>query len=150
MPGRLIQEIRCPQSSINPSHCRENLSWKVQFCTSFFLSSFPSGITQKVYNVYEWSAHQTTPLLSEIIFFLVRPACELRSTSYGAENMSQTFFYMPFWPYLHTQLITKGHVRRYLFTGLELYARYDRQVMDPNTHRNLFGVTFCAYLHVHS
>ena len=44
----------------------------------FLLSSLPSSITQKVYEVYEWSTHQMNALLSEIFLFLVRPACQLR------------------------------------------------------------------------
>ena len=44
----------------------------VLFLLSFsFLSSFPSHITQKVYDIYERSAHQMTVLLPEIILFLV-------------------------------------------------------------------------------
>ena len=30
------------------------------------------------------------------------------------------------------------YYRRDLFSGLELYARYDRQLMNPNRYRNLF------------
>ena len=46
--------------------------------------------------------------------------------------------------YTHAHSITKGRIRkfylsseqRYLFSRLELYARYDRRVMCPNTNRN--------------
>ena len=64
--------------------------------SSFFLSSFPSHKTQKVYGIYEQSAHQTTALLSEILLFLVRAACELRSMSYGYKHISRVLSYMPF------------------------------------------------------
>ena len=34
---------------------------------------------------------------------------------------------------------------RYLFSGLELYARYNQKVMDPNMHCNLFPIPhLCA------
>ena len=51
----------------------------------FVLSSFPSSITQKVYGMYEQSAHQMNTLLSKIFLFLVRAACELR-LSYGPKH----------------------------------------------------------------
>ena len=55
-----------------------------------------------------------------------------------------------FCAYLHTQLESKRsykdalpikqllYYQRYLFTGLEMYARYNWQTVDPNTHRYLF------------
>ena len=55
-------------------------------------SSFLSCITQKVYGIYERSALQTTALLSDIIYFLVRVTCELRSGSYSSKHTSRTLF----------------------------------------------------------
>ena len=72
--------------------------------SSFFLSSFPSCITQKVYGTYKRSICQTTALLSEIFLFLVRAACELKSMSYCPKHASQWLSYMPFCAYLHVQL----------------------------------------------
>ena len=37
-------------------------------------------------------------------------------------------------------------LRRYLFSGLELYARYNRCVMDPNTYHNLFPIRHLCVL----
>ena len=66
--------------------------WKVRFvlvllssscssCSSL-LSFFSSCITQKLYGVYKWSAHQMTALLSEMFLLWFRAACELRWASY--------------------------------------------------------------------
>ena len=55
--------------------------------------------------VYEQSAHQTTALLPEIIFFFVKAACELRLASYSSKHMSQTLFYTPLCVYLWAQLV---------------------------------------------
>ena len=40
------------------------------------------------------------------------------------------------------------YYRRYIFSWLELYVRYDQRVMDPNTHHNHSDTTFRAYLHL--
>ena len=41
------------------------------------------------------------------------------------------------------------YYRRYLFTGLEMYARYDRWIMDPNMHRNHFLIqNFVCTTHI--
>ena len=37
----------------------------------------------------------------------------------------------------------------YLFSWLELYARYDGQVMDLNTHRNLFSIGHFMHAYIH-
>ena len=35
------------------------------------------------------------------------------------------------------------YYRRYLFSCVEQYVRYDRRVMDPNTDRNHFSIRHC-------
>ena len=47
---------------------------------------------------------ETTALLSEMVIYLVRDACELRSVSYGSKHVSQSLFDTPFCMYLHSQL----------------------------------------------
>ena len=59
------------------------------FC--FLLSSFCSSLTEKLYSVYERSAHQMIALLSEVILFLARAACKLRSVSYGSKHVVDSF-----------------------------------------------------------
>ena len=61
-------------------------------------------LNSKVYKMYELSAHQTNALLSDIILFLVRAACELRSAYYEAKRTLHTHFYKPFCLHLHAQL----------------------------------------------
>ena len=79
----------------------------------FFPPSFPSCITEKVYDTYEHSTDQTNPLLSEIFLFLVRTACELRSTNSGPKHASRWLFYMPFLcNYTHNSK-TKGGIRTF-------------------------------------
>ena len=118
----------------------------------FFLLSFPTHITQTLCGVYGWSAHQMTALLSEMCLFWVRGACELRSASYGLKHASRFLCDTPFCAYIHTQLKNWRsytckdilpidwllYSQRYLFCDLQLYVRFDRQVMPPNTHHNLF------------
>ena len=54
-------------------------TWKFPFCSFFFLfSSFPSRITQKVYNIYERSAHRTNALLLYSIAACVLSLCPFR------------------------------------------------------------------------
>ena len=48
------------------------------FFVPFFLLSFPSRTTQKVYSIYERSAHRKIALLLEILLFCVGVECELR------------------------------------------------------------------------
>ena len=68
-------------------------------------SFFPSRITQKLYNVYEQSAHQMSALLSEFLLFLVRATCELRSPSYASKtHIVISFQYICQFEYLNTQL----------------------------------------------
>ena len=70
-----------------------------------------------------------------------------------AQNMCHSGF--PIHHFVHNYMhnsITKGwykdilpieqllYYRRYLFCWLELYARFDRQVTNPNTHRNHFRI----------
>ena len=127
----------------------------------FFLSSIPSHITQKAYGVYKQFTQRTTALLSEIFLFLVRGACEPRSASYSPKHTSWSLSDTSFCAHLHAQLENSRwyedvrrierllYYWRYLFTGLELYVRYDRWVMDPNTHRNHFPIRLlCVLIHV--
>ena len=74
---------------------REDFYLVLSFFLSFLLL-FPYTYTcnSKVYDLYEQSSHQTTALLSEMILFLIRAACELRLASYGSKRMSQTLFYV--------------------------------------------------------
>ena len=95
----------------------------------------------KPYGVYERSAHQMTLLLLEILLFLVRAAYKLRSVSYASKHALWLLSNMPYCAYLHAQLEKERsykiilpikqllYYRRYLFSGLELYVRYDRRVM---------------------
>ena len=88
------------------------LSFLFSFLLSFFfsllLSSFFLSIKHvKLYGVYEQSAHQMNARLSEI-FFLVRDACELRSTSYGPKHTSQGLSCM------YTILCVITHRTRYI------------------------------------
>ena len=98
-------------------------------------------------------------VLSEIFLFLVRAASELRAASYGFKHALWSSSYAPFCAYLHTQLENWRLYKdvlpikwllydwRYLFSGSELYLRYNRQVMDPNTHCNLFPIWhFCILI----
>ena len=73
-------------------------------------SSFPSHITQEVYGIYEQSPHQMTAPLSDIFLFLVRAACELRTTSY-APNMHCSSFHIHHFVcnYMHN-LKTEGRI----------------------------------------
>ena len=83
-------------------------------------------------------------------FFLVRAACMLRLMSYASKHTLLSLFDTPYCAYLHTQLKNYRsyknalpieqllYYRRYLFSGLELYERYDWRVIDPNTHCNHF------------
>ena len=57
----------------------------------FVLLSFPSRIPHKLDSIYERSACQTTPLLSEIFLFLVRAACKLRLASNGPKHTCGLF-----------------------------------------------------------
>ena len=142
------------QNSTNPFHNRESWTWKFRFCfSSFFLCSFSSCIIQRRYGIYQQSAHQTTDHLWEIFLFLVRGACELRLASYGSKHMTQTCSYISFCAYSCTytdSLKTKGHIRplyllNCLMSWLDLYARYNQQVMAPNTHCSLFLIScLCA------
>ena len=124
------------------------------FAFLFFLLLLSLTHNYKVYGVYERSAHQTTaqrffsrdPLSSRGQRFScpsLEHACKLRSASFGSKHGSQTLSYTPFCAYL-TRTNRKLKV---MYSGLELYARYDRRVVDPNTHRNLsrirhFGRTY--------
>ena len=75
---------------------RENLDFVL---LSFLFHSFSLHIAQQlhVYGtacVYERSAWQTTTLLSEIFFFLVRAACKLRWVNmHVSKRMPQFFLY---------------------------------------------------------
>ena len=71
------------QSFVNPSHRRENWTQGFQFCSSSFFSLTHNT---KLYAIYEQSAHQTTLLLSKTFLFLVRAACELRSSICNFEH----------------------------------------------------------------
>ena len=76
-------------------------------------------------------------------------------------NTGCGLFCMPFCVYLHTQLenvrLYKDalpnewmlYYRRDLFSELELYVRYDRQVMDPNPHLNFFR-TYTTFVHAYT
>ena len=72
------------------------------FLSFFFLSH----ITQKLYGIYDRSAHQTTAPLSEIFLFLqlVRAVCQLRSKSYGSKMCCSLF---PMFHFVHTVIHSK-------------------------------------------
>ena len=133
-------------------YSRENRTQKFQLCSSsFFLLSFLSSVTQKLYSVCKRSTRQTNAVLSEIFLFLVRAACALRSTSYG-QNTCCGF---PVRHFVHNythNLKTKGATCITMFylsndystigdiysLDLELYTRYVRGVVSPNPECNSF------------
>ena len=82
-----------PQSSINSSHSWENWTWKCRFCFcsgSFFLfSSLLSLLHNSKTMRHIWAIYTQNTLLSEILLFFVRAACELRLSSYGSKHMLQ-------------------------------------------------------------
>ena len=72
---------------------------------SFFLSFFSFMHNSKtVWDIYEQLAHQKTALLSDIVLFWVRAACELRSASYGSKHTSRFLSGTQFCAYIHAQL----------------------------------------------
>ena len=117
--------------------------------------------TQK-YTAYTNDPHIKQLSYYQTFLFLVRAACELRSVSYGFKHVSRTLLYMPFCTYLHEQVENLRlyndavpdkrllYYRRFLFSGLELYARYNRRLMDPDMHRNLFMIRHFVPTYTHN
>ena len=155
-----------PQSPMISPPSQENQMQTFRFCSSFFffvlLSSCSSSITQKVYNVHERFTHQMNALLSEIFLFLVRVACELRSLSYNPKQASRWLFCTPFCAYLHAKLDNSRwcedvlcierllKCQRYLFSLLELYARYNQQVRNPITECRHFSIHEFVRTYIHN
>ena len=75
-----------------------------------------------------------TALLSEIFVFLDSAASELRSASYASKHVSWTLSCAPFCATCTTTLLLSNDCStvRIILSGLELYVRYDWQVMEPN------------------
>ena len=74
--------------TVEKSEC-ENFTFVPLFTfPPFLLPFFPSCITQKVYGIYEQSAHLTTALLSQLLLFLVRATFKLKWASYGSKYAS--------------------------------------------------------------
>ena len=125
----------------------------------FFLSR-SSSITQKVYSVYGWSTHQMNVLLSEIFLFLVRAACEPRSTRYGPKRVAVAFLYAILCVIMYTtrKLQAVKDVFTYLTIALlsEIPIPLVRAVCEiqlasyESKHgmQLLFVTTFRAYLHL--
>ena len=91
----------------------ENFDFVRLLLSSFFFF-FPSCRTQKVYDVYERSVHQTTALIPESILFLVRATCERRSVSYAPNYTSPTLFSICMHHFVRTYTHnskTKGRIR---------------------------------------
>ena len=95
-------------------------------------------------------------------FFLVRATCKIRSVSYGSKHTSQSLSDMSFWPYLHAQLENYKsytdalrierllYCQRYLFSGLNLCARYDLWVINLNTHHCFFPIRRFVHTYTHN
>ena len=129
----------------------------------FFLSSsFPPSIAQQVYIWHIWTIFTPNDCTTtRDDSFLIRAACKLRSASYGSKHVTDSFLYAILGiltgktrnvkviyersTYQMTALLSDM-----LFTWLELYARYDRQVMDPNTHCNLFLIQNFTSTYTHN
>ena len=90
----------------------------------------------------------------QIFLFLVRAACELRSTSYVQKRVGVAFPYAILYVIIHTiNSKTKGGIRTFNLSNicstikdiyslnlLKQYARYARRVMNPNVKRNYFSI----------
>ena len=113
--------------------------WKLWFCSSsFFLPfflSFPSSITQKLCNVYEWSAHA-----SKERWVMTQTRCVV------------CYLYAILCRNMHTILPIEPilYYRRDLFPGLELYVKYEWRVMDSNMHPNHFPIRCFVYTYTHN
>ena len=97
----------------------------------FFLSSFPSRITQKVRGIYERSAHQMNAHYyqrSSSSWLELHAACELRLTSYGPKHTLRWLSYAPFCAQLHTQLQIKGCINSCTNVHVERTKRRPRIV----------------------
>ena len=94
-----------------------------------------------------------TALLSEIFLFFITAACELTDELWPQTHITVVFLYVILCIIIHTTRNLRGPIYRdilpiewllyywrYLLSQLELYARYDQQVMDPNTHCNHFPI----------
>ena len=130
------------------------------FFLSFFLSFFPSCITQKVYWVYEQSTHHTTALLLGIFLFLVKVACELRSTSYGPKYANRGGS-TSFCAYIITRTTRKLKIvyGRFTYRTIALLSETSILVVravceirsasygSKHALQPLSNMTFCEYLH---
>ena len=83
--------------------------------------------------------------------------------SYGPKRKLRWLPCSPFCAYLHAQfnMKSKGHIRTFdlsndcstigdLFSLSELYVRYDRRVMDPNTHQNYLVIRLFVRTYTHN
>ena len=82
----------------------------------FSISSFPSHITQKLYVVYELSAHQMTAPLSEV--FLSGP--KLHASYMSTQKLQATVYK----DVLHVHIERLLYYQRCLICGLESYTRF--------------------------
>ena len=67
--------------------------WKVRFCSSIFIPSVSSHITQKLCGIHKQSAFQTTNVLSGIFLFSVIATSQLWSMSYASKYTLQSLQY---------------------------------------------------------
>ena len=111
----------------------------------FFFFFFSIKHIQMIHTPNQCSTIRYLPFLGQSC---MQAACKL----HGPKHASWWLTYTPFCVELHAQLYNYRWYKdvlpierllsywRYLFSLLELYARYDWRVMNPNTKRNHFSI----------
>ena len=106
----------------------------------------------------------TLSVLSEMFFFWLRAACELRLVSYSSTPIVVSFWhiilcvltcitwklYRAYMDVLHVHIKQLLYYQGYFFSGLELHASYIWWVMAPNIHHGLFPISHIVHTYLQS